>query len=43
MLDRLAGYSRGGASLAGLADELRELTQDFDFLGASEVLERMGN
>lgn len=42
LLDRLAQYSHEGASLAGLADRLRELTQDFDFLGASEVLERMG-
>ncbi|MDE6404640.1 MAG: response regulator [Lachnospiraceae bacterium] len=42
LLDRLAQCSHEGASLAGLADNLRELTQDFDFLGASEVLERMG-
>ena len=41
LLDQLAQYSHEGASLAGLADRLRELTQDFDFLGASEVLERM--
>lgn len=43
LLDQLAQCSQEGASLAGLADRLRELTQDFDFLGASEVLERMGN
>lgn len=42
LLDLLAQCSHEGASLAGLADRLRELTQDFDFLGASEVLERMG-
>ncbi|MDE5718898.1 MAG: Hpt domain-containing protein, partial [Lachnospiraceae bacterium] len=42
LLDRLAQRSYEGSSLAGLADTLRELTQDFDFLGASEVLERMG-
>ena len=42
LLDRLAQCSHEGASLAGLADRLRELTQDFDFLGAAEVLERMG-
>ncbi len=43
MLDRLAAFSHDGISLTGLADQLRRLTQDFDFLGASEVLERMGN
>lgn len=42
LLDQLAQCSHEGASLAGLADRLRELTQEFDFLGASEVLERMG-
>ena len=42
LLDRLAQCSHEGASLAGLADRLRDLTQDFDFLGAAEVLERMG-
>lgn len=42
LLDRLAQCSHEGTSLAGLAKRLRELTQDFDFLGASEVLERMG-
>lgn len=42
LLDRLAAFSHDGASLTGLADQLRRLTQDFDFLGASEVLERMG-
>lgn len=42
LLTQLAGYSHEGTSLAGLADELQKLTQDFDFLGASEVLERMG-
>lgn len=42
LLDQLAQHSYEGASLTGLADKLRELTQDFDFLGASEVLERMG-
>lgn len=42
LLNQLAACSRDGVSLAELADELRKLTQDFDFLGASEVLERMG-
>lgn len=42
LLDQLAACSQDGTSLAGLADELRGLTQDFDFLGASEILERMG-
>lgn len=42
LLDRLATCSSDGVSFAGIAERLRELTQDFDFLGASEVLERMG-
>lgn len=42
LLDRLSQCSRGDASLTELAEKLRELTQDFDFLGASEVLERIG-
>ncbi len=42
LLDRLAQCSHEGASYAEFADRLRELTQNFDFLGASEVLERMG-
>ena len=42
LFDQLARFHHEGDSLAGLADELRSLTQDFDFLGASEVLERMG-
>lgn len=42
LLNQLAQLHHEGASLAGLADELLALTQDFDFLGASEVLERMG-
>lgn len=42
LFDQLARFRHEGDSLAGLADELRSLTQDFDFLGASEVLERMG-
>ena len=42
LLDQLSQFCHEGVSLSGLADELRDLTQDFDFLGASEVLERMG-
>lgn len=42
LLDQLSQFCQEGVSLSGLADELRDLTQDFDFLGASEVLERMG-
>lgn len=42
LFDQLARFRHEGGSLTGLADELRSLTQDFDFLGASEVLERMG-
>ncbi|MDE7199991.1 MAG: response regulator, partial [Lachnospiraceae bacterium] len=42
LLDRLSVSCCHGASLAPLADEIRNLTSDFDFLGASEVLERMG-
>lgn len=42
LFDQLARFRHEGDSLTGLADELRSLTQDFDFLGASEVLERMG-
>lgn len=42
LLDQLAECSHDGASMARLADELRGLTRDFDFLGASEVLERIG-
>ena len=42
LFDQLAQFRHEGDSLAGLADKLREMTQDFDFLGASKVLERMG-
>lgn len=42
LLDRLSQFQTEDASLAELAKSLRELTQDFDFLGASELLERMG-
>ncbi len=42
LLDRLSVSCCHGASLAPLAAEIRNLTSDFDFLGASEVLERMG-
>ncbi len=43
LLDRLSAFSRGDDSLILAADEIRTLTSDFDFLGAAEVLERMGN
>ena len=42
LLDRLSQFQTEDASLAELANSLRKLTQDFDFLGASELLERMG-
>lgn len=42
LLDRLSASHRGDVSLKQMADEIRKLTSDFDFLGASEVLERMG-
>lgn len=42
LLDRLSASHRGDVSLKQTADEIRKLTSDFDFLGASEVLERMG-
>lgn len=42
LLNQLAQFRHEGVSLAELADKLRALTQDFDFLGASELLERMG-
>lgn len=41
LLDQLSGFHRNGASCAQPAEEIRALTADFDFLGASEVLERM--
>lgn len=41
LLDRLSGCRHNGVSLASTADEIRTLTADFDFLGASEILERM--
>lgn len=43
LLDRLSALPSGDASLILAADEIRTLTSDFDFLGAAEVLERMGN
>lgn len=42
LLAQLAGFRQGGASLAPMAEEIRTLTSDFDFLGASEMLERIG-
>ncbi len=41
LLDRLSVSRRDGVSLAPMADEIRKLASDFDFLGASEALERM--
>ena len=41
LFDQLALSRHNGILLESLADELRSLTDDFDFLGASEVLERM--
>lgn len=42
LLDRLSASRHGGVPLTETAEEIRRLTSDFDFLGASEVLERMG-
>lgn len=42
LLDRLSASHRNGVSLTQTAEEIRKLTSDFDFLGASEVLERIG-
>ncbi len=41
LLDRLALCHTENGSLKGMAEEIRALTADFDFLGASELLERM--
>lgn len=41
LLDRLSVLRHNDTSLTPVADEIRKLTSDFDFLGASEVLERM--
>lgn len=42
LLNRLSTFRHNDVSLKQMADEIRKLTSDFDFLGASEVLERMG-
>ncbi len=42
LLDRLALCHTENGSLKEMAEEIRALTADFDFLGASELLERMG-
>ncbi len=42
LLDRLALCRTENGSLKEIVDEIRSLTDDFDFLGAAEVLERMG-
>lgn len=39
ILDELAEYQYHGNPLRELADEIRSLSNDFDYLGASEVLE----
>ena len=39
ILDKLAEYNHNGDSLKGLADKIRSLTDEFDFIGASEVLD----
>lgn len=41
LLDRLALCHTANGSLKETADKIRALTTDFDFLGASELLERM--
>lgn len=43
LLDRLSLCRTETGSLKDTAEEIRSLTDDFDFLGAAEVLERMGN
>lgn len=40
ILDRLAGYRCQGEPLTGLAGEIRERVDEFDFLGASDLLEQ---
>ena len=42
LLDRLALCHTANGSLKEAADKIRALTADFDFLGASDLLERMG-
>lgn len=42
LLDRLALCHTENGSLKEIADEIRTLASDFDFLGAAEVLERIG-
>lgn len=42
LLERLSAFPCDDVSLSQMAEEIRKLTADFDFLGASEVLERMG-
>ena len=39
ILDKLAGYKHNEDSLKGLADKIRSLTDEFDFIGASEALD----
>ncbi len=39
ILDKLAEYEHNGESLKGLADKIRDLTEEFDFIGASEVFD----
>lgn len=39
ILDKLAEYKHNGDSLKGLADKIRSLTDEFDFIGASEALD----
>lgn len=39
ILDELAHYQYNGGPLRELTDEIKRLTDDFDFLGASEVLD----
>lgn len=42
LLDRLALCRTADGSLKETADQIRTLTADFDFLGAAELLERIG-
>lgn len=39
ILDKLEGYNHNGDSLKDLADKIRSLTEEFDFIGASEALD----
>ncbi|MCM1263946.1 MAG: ATP-binding protein [Butyrivibrio sp.] len=39
ILDKMAEYEHNGESLKGMTDKIRSLTDEFDFIGASEILD----